>query len=355
MSAAAFAYFGCYTTRERNGRGEGISVRRIDPSSGAMTQIQLVRDLVNPSFLTLDRARRFLYSAHGDGEHATAFAIDRQTGRLEVLNQQATGGRNGVSLAVDPASRFLVLVNYSSETIAVLPINANGSLEPLCDLVRLAGEHGPHRTQQTSSHPHDIRFDRRGRFIVVPDKGLDRTFVFRLDSVSGKLLANDPPSVAARRGAAPRHVDFHPSKPACYVLNELDSTITTYHLDPERGTLEPLQVIPTLPPSFTGNNTTAEIAVAPSGRFVYASNRGHASIAIFTVDDGAGVLAPVGWESTQGKTPRFFALDPDGATLYVANQDSDTIVCFRVDPFRGLLTPTGQVIQTGSPSSIVFA
>jgi len=167
-------------------------------------------------------------------------------------------------------------------------------------------------------------------------------------------VANDPPAVTTRPGAGPRHVDFHPGQPYAYVINELDSTITTYRFDPMQGQLKPLQVIPTLPPSFTGNNTTSEIAVAPSGRFVYGSNRGHDSIVIFAVDEASGALAPVGWEPTQGKTPRFFALDPSGTFLYVANQDSDTIVCFRVDQATGKLLPTGHVVKTGSPSSIVF-
>jgi len=149
-------------------------------------------------------------------------------------------------------------------------------------------------------------------------------------------------------------VDFHPSKPYAYVINELDSTITTYRFDPTSGELRALQVITTLPPSFTGNNTTSEIAVAPSGRFVYGSNRGHDSIAIFAVDAGTGELTPVDWEPTQGKTPRFFALDPSGSYLYAANQDSDTIVCFRVDQGSGKLRSTGNVVKTGSPSTIVF-
>ncbi|MGH7354279.1 MAG: lactonase family protein [Candidatus Rokuibacteriota bacterium] len=353
QTAPTFAYVGCYTTKQRNARGEGIGVYRIDRASGDWTQVQLVRDLVNPSWLAFDRPKRFLYAAHGDGEHATAFAVDGQTGQLKPLNQQPTGGKNGVSTAVDPTNRFLVVGNYSSGTVAVLPINPDGSLGALRDLVSLSGTPGPHRAEQASAHPHDVPFDRAGRFVVVPDKGLDRVFVFRLDTASGKLVAGAPPSVATRPGAGPRHVDFHPSKAYAYVINELDSTITTYGLG-ATGELKPVQVVPTLPPSFTGNNTTSEIAVHPSGRFVYGSNRGHDSIAIFAVDELTGALTPVGWEPTQGKTPRFFALDPAGVVLYVANQDTDTIVFFRVDQSRGKLSPTGQVIKTGSPSSLVF-
>jgi len=349
-----FAYVGCYTTKERNARGEGINVYQIDAATGNWTHVQLLKDLPNPSFLAFDRQKRTLYSAHGDGGEASSYRVDAPTGRLASLNRQPTNGKNGVSLAVDATNRFLVLANYSSGSVTVLPIGADGSLSPLTDLHPLPGKPGPHRAEQASSHPHDVVFDPRLRFIVVPDKGLDADFVFRLDTATGKLQPVDPPSVASRPGAGPRHAAFHPTAPWLYVINELDSTITTFRFDQDRGKLEALQVITTLPPSFTGNSTTAEVAVSPSGRFVYRSNRGHDSFAIFAVDAATGVLAQVGWEPTQGKTPRFFAIEPSGTFLYAANQDSDTIVTFRVDQGTGKLAPTGQIVKTGSPSSIVF-
>jgi len=348
-----FAYVGCYSTKRRNGRGEGVTVHRIDAATGAWTQLQLVKTADNPSWLTFDRNQRFLYSAHGDGDVVTAFRVDDATGQLSLLGTQDAKGKNGVRLGVDASNRFVICANYASGTVAVLPIQADGSLGPLSDLAALPGKPGPHRTEQASSHPHDIVFDQRERFIVVPDKGLDATFVFSLDAASGKLVPAASPSAASRPGAGPRHAGFHPAKPYAYVLNELDSTITTYRFDGERGALTPLQVVATLPPSFTGHNVTSEIVVAASGRFVYASNRGHDSLAIFAVED-AGTLSPVGWEPTQGKTPRFFAIEPSGALLYAANMDSDTIVAFRVDAASGKLTPTGQIVKTGSPSSIVF-
>ena len=350
--AVVFAYVGCYTTSERRGRGEGINVYRLGPDG--WSHVQLVKGAPNPSWLGLDRRQRVLYAAHGDGEVVSAFRIDAETGGLEALGSEATGGKNGVRLAVDASNRFLVVANYSSGTVVVLPISADGSLRPLSDLAELRGTPGPHRTEQTTSHPHDIVFDPSGRFIIVPDKGLDAVFVFTLDATNGKLVAADPPSTPTRRGAGPRHADFHPSRPVAYVLNELDSTVTTYRLDAQRGALTPIQVITTLPSSFTGNNTTSEIAVAPSGRFVYASNRGHDSIGVLAVEEATGVLMPVAWQPTQGKTPRFFALEPPGERLHVANQDSDSIVSFAIDPTSGGLTPTGHVVATGSPSSIVF-
>jgi 6-phosphogluconolactonase (cycloisomerase 2 family) len=348
-----FAYVGAYTSKDRNGRGDGINVYRIDEASGAWSHVHRLGDLVNPSWLILDRRRPVLYSAHGEGHEATAFAIEPATGRLRVLNRQPTQGKNGVRLGIEAADRFLVCANYSSGTVAVLPIEAGGALGALRDLVPLTGKTGPHPTEQTSAHPHDIAFDPRGRFCLVPDKGLDAVFVFRVDG-GGKLVPGAPPSVATRPGAGPRHAAFHPTGPFAYVLNELDSTLTTYRFDTDTGALEPRQTITTLPPAFTGRNTTSEIAAAPSGRFVYASNRGHDSVVVFAVEQATGTLSAVGWAPTQGQTPRFIGLDPAGAMLYAANQDSDTIVAFRVDRQSGALTPTGHVVAVGSPSTIVF-
>ena len=349
---AMFAYVGCYTSKERNGHGEGISTYRIDAKSGEWTPEQVLKGAVNPSWLTVDRQRRCLYTAHGDGTETMAYSIDPDSGRLALLNRQPTKGRNGVRLGIDASNTFAVIANYASGTVAVLPIKADGALGAVTDVFTLRGKPGPHRTEQTSSHPHDVVFEPRGRFLVVPDKGFDATFVFRLDAARGKLVPAG--SVASRPGAGPRHADFHPLKPYLYQINELDSTITTFKIDIERSELNPLQTITTLPSGFTGTSTTAEIAVAPSGRFVYGSNRGHDSIAIFAVDDATGTLSSVGSESTQGRSPRFFALDPSGAFLYAANQNSDTIVAFSVDQPTGRLKPTGQVVKTGSPSSIVF-
>jgi len=347
------AYVGGYTSKDRDGRGDGINVYRVDEGSGAWSHVQRLGDLVNPSWLTLHRRRPVLYSAHGQEQEATAYSIDPGSGRLAVLNRQPTQGKNGVRLGIEASDRYLVCANYSSGTVAVLPIEPDGSLGALRDLVPLTGKTGPHPTEQTSAHPHDVAFDPRGRFCLIPDKGLDAIFVFRVDE-GGKLVPGAPASVAARPGAGPRHTGFHPTAPFAFVLNELDSTLTAYRFDAETGALEPRQTLTTLPPGWNGRNTTSEIAVAPSGRFVYASNRGHDSVVVFAVEPGTGALSPVAWEPTQGKTPRFIGLDPAGATLYAANQDSDTIVAFRVDRPSGTLTPSGTVVPVGSPSTIVF-
>ncbi|HKC07984.1 MAG TPA: lactonase family protein [Methylomirabilota bacterium] len=347
------AYVGGYTSKDRDGRSDGINIYRVDEGSGAWSHVQRLGDLVNPSWLTLDRRRPVLYSAHGQEQEATAYSIDPGSGRLAVLNRQPTQGKNGVRLGIEASDRYLVCANYSSGTVAVLPIEADGSLGALRDLVPLTGKTGPHPTEQTSAHPHDVAFDPRGRFCLIPDKGLDAIFVFRVDE-GGKLVPGAPASVATRPGAGPRHAGFHPTAPFAFVLNELDSTLTAYRFDAETGALEPHRTLTTRPPGWNGRNTTSEIAVAPSGRFVYASNRGHDSVVVFAVEPGTGALSPVAWEPTQGRTPRFIGLDPAGATLYVANQDSDTIVAFRVDRQSGTLTPTGNVVPVGSPSTIVF-
>ena len=349
-----FAYVGCYTTEGRNGRGKGIGVFHVDPATARWTPVQYVEGIVNPSFLCFDREKKFLYSVHGDMDYVSAFAIDPASGKLTQLNRETSGGTNPVHLAVDHSNQFLVVSNYTSGNVAVMPIKADGSLAPLTDLVNMVGTPGPHRTQQVTSHPHHNPFDPSGRFILIPDKGLDRIFVFRLDSKQGKLIAAGKPSVATREGAGPRHVDFHPRLPYVYAINELDSTITTYRYDRSRGEITPLQILPTLPSEYTGNNTTAEVWAHPSAHFVYGSNRGHDSIAIYFVDRGSGLLATVGWQSTQGRTPRFFGVDPTGTLLCAANENSDTIVNFRVNQSSGRLDPIGNPVSFGSPVTIVF-
>jgi 6-phosphogluconolactonase len=347
--APAFMYAGCFTTKER-GHGEGLAVYGLDATTGKWKLVQLLRDIVNPSYLAVDPRGRFLYSVQGVGTQATAFQIDQKTGQLTVLNHQSTGGKNPVHLAIDATNRFLSVANYDSGSLAILPINRDGSLGPVSDLASFSGFLNPNRRQV--SQPHHCPFDPSGRYIVVPDKGQDKVFSFRLDTTSGKLVASKP--VNARNNAGPRHAGFHPTKPYAYVLNEQDSSVTAYHFKPEQGGLEPFQILTTLPSGFTGNNTAAEISIAPSGRFLYSSNRGHDSIAIFSIDEATGGLTSVGWEPTQGKTPRFGGLDPTGTHYYAANEDTDTIVVFRVNQSTGRLAATGEILQDKSPVTIVF-
>ncbi len=354
-AGSTFVYVGCFTSEDRGASGEGINVYRVDPVSMDWEHVQLVPDLVNPSFLALDPAGRFLYSAHGDMDYATAYAIDATSGELTLVNRESTGGTNGVHLAVDPTNRFLVVSNYSSGSLAVLPINADGSLAPRSDLVELPGAPGPHPTQQTSSHPHQNPFDPDGRFMLVPDKGLDKVFVFSLDVESGSLVPADTPSIPTEPGAGPRHAEFHPARPYAYVLNELDSTVGVYEYDSLSGAMRRTQLLSTLPDDFSGNNTTAEIFAHPSGRFLYCSNRGHDSIVAYEIDQASGQLAALGWTPSGGERPRFFGLDPSATHLYACNELGHNIVAFAIDSASGSLSPTGKVVETGSPVTLVFS
>jgi 6-phosphogluconolactonase (cycloisomerase 2 family) len=350
-----FAYVGSFTSAQRYARGDGIHVYRVEAAAARWAHVQHVGNLVNPSFLVLRRDQRCLYSVHGDETYATAFSVDRQTGQLTVLNRAETGGRNGVHLAIDRAGRFLVVANYGSGSISVLPVRPDGSLTDAAQVIALPGQPGPHRVEQASSHPHEIVFDPAGRFVAAMDKGLDRIFVFAFDAATGKLTPTAQGSAVARPGSGPRHAAFHPTLPVLWVLHEIGSTVVTYYWDAERGHLRPAQTLPALPSDYTGENTSAEIAVSPDGRFVYCSNRGHDSVAVFSADPATGQLTSVEWVSSQGRTPRFIAFDPAHRFLYVANEQSDTIVPFRLDAGTGKLTPGGPSIPNASPATIAFA
>jgi len=348
-----FIYVGCRTTRERNARGDGINVYRVDAQTGRLSHLQLIDGLVNPSFLAISKRQDFLYCVHGDTDQASAFSIGAD-GRLSWLNSQSTHGHNPAHLAISPEGDFLVVSNHYGGSVVVLPVLPSGELGELCDLVLTEGPIGPHRVEQKGPKPHFNPFDPSGKLLVVPDKGLDRIFTYRFDSQLGKLLPTSCPFVATRKGAGPRHVAFHHGLPLVYSVNELDSTVGLYQFNSESGELLPQQVISALPDSYTGDNTAAEIEIDAAGRFLYASNRGSDSIAIFSIDPQSGWLTLQSVTPTRGRTPRFFTLSPSGQSMYVANEDSDTIVVFSVNPTTGELTPTGEVIETGSPVCMVF-
>ncbi|WP_063726925.1 lactonase family protein [Streptomyces sp. RTd22] len=362
------AYVGSRTTPARNGQGKGIEVYDVGPGApGAhrWTLLQTV-ELDNPTFLAVDHTRRYLYAVHGDLGHVSAFRIEPGTGRLGDLGSQETGGRNPAHLAVDPSNRFLVVANHSSGSVASLPLREDGRLGPVTDLLLLPGEPGPHRAEQTGAKPHHVPFAPDGRFLAVPDKGLDRVFTLALDAMSGKLSFGPVPHTATREMAGPRHICFHPTLPYAYTIDELRSTVTTYRWDAVRGALEGVQTLPSTPPSAAGDSRGGEIAVSPDGRFVYASNRGGAgdgtpggpepdTIGVFAVSAADGTLRPVEWQSTGGIRPRFFCFGPDGRRLFAANERSHTITTFDVDADSGALRPSGGALATGSPVCIVFS
>jgi 6-phosphogluconolactonase len=350
---ARFAYVGSFATSTRGAHGEGLSVYAIDAATGRWARVQLLSSVVNPGYLALHPRRPVLYAVQPVANEVSAFAVDDRTGELTFINRHPSGGDDPSHVAIDPAGRFLVVANYVAGTVEVLPVNADGSLGVPTDVVATKGEPGPHRTEQPGPHPHQCAFEPGGRFFVVPDKGFDRLFVFRIDGAKGTLVPADPPFTRTRSGAGPRHIAFHPSRPYAWVMNELDSTVAAYRFG-QTATLEAIQIVPSLPPIFTGNNTGAAIVVSPSGRFVYVSNRGHDSVGIFRVDESSGMLSPVGWEPTKGSTPRFIGLNPGGTRLFAANQRSDSIVEFSVNQTTGALTATGQVVNANTPVCVVF-
>ncbi len=346
-----FAYIGSRTTRERNARGDGITVCRV-ADDGVLTSVQVVGDLANPSFLALNRRGDRLYSVHGDGESCSVFAVDHDSGTLSKLQTQSCEGRNPVHLALDPSEQHLVVSNHLTGMLVVLPVQADGMLGPVEQHVPLPGTPGPHRHEQPFSKPRFNPFDPTGRFVVVPDKGLDRLFVFRFEG--GRLAPAAQPHVDTREGAGPRHVAFHPSAAWMYAVNELDSTVTAYRFDASSGALSPLQWVPLLPDTYTSNSRAAEIAVSADGRTLYASNRGCDSIEVFAIDQQSGRLTHRQSCPTEGRTPRFFALHPGAPLLYALNEDSHSINTFKVDAADGRLSPAGSALRCSSPVCMVF-
>jgi 6-phosphogluconolactonase (cycloisomerase 2 family) len=315
----------------------------------------LVENLVNPSFLSFDREQRFLYAIHGDLSEISAFQIDRESGTLTMINQQSTGGKNPVALVADQTNKFMIVANYATASLALLPIRQDGGLDTLVQLLQLPGTGGPNKVEQTGSHPHHVVYDPAGRFLIVPDKGVDRIFTVEFDQTRPLLKLTEPGFVATRPGAGPRHASFHPSLPFVYVNYELDSSLSVNRYDRATGVVTPVQIVPSTPDTFVGANTSAEVEVHPSGRFVYLSNRGSDLIGAFEIDAASGRVSPKGWTSSGGRGPRFMKIDPSGTLLHAANELTDTIVTFKIDPESGSLSPTGHVIETGSPTCVAFA
>jgi 6-phosphogluconolactonase len=359
IEAPIYAYIGTFTRMPPHPRGgaEGIHVCRLDSATGAFTLLQEVTGVDSPSFVALHPNGGFLYAVNAVPEHdgrpggsVSAFAIDPATGHLTPLNRQPAHGAGPCHVSVDPSGRWALAASYGSGSVVVLPIRSDGSLGPASDVVQHAGA-SVHERQQ-GPHAHSLTLDPAGRFALVCDLGLDQVLVYRLDAERGRLIANEPPCARTAPGAGPRHLDFHPTGRFVYVLGEITSTLTAYAYDGAAGTLRELQSLSTLPAGWSGQNSTADVHVHPNGRFVYASNRGHDSLAIFAIDPAAGTLSPLGHESTRGRTPRNFAIDRGGAFLFAANQDSDTIVTFALDGETGRLAPAGPVIELATPVCI---
>jgi 6-phosphogluconolactonase len=355
---ANLVYVGTYTDP---GRSEGIYVFARDPGSGRLEPRHTVREVVNPSFLAFDPRERFLFAVNETKSYegkeqgaVSSFALDPSSGDLTFLSRQPTGGGDPCHLGTDPTGRYLFVANHEHGNVAVLPVGEDGRLGPMTDLRQHEGS-GPGPTQQ-GPHAHFVTTDPTGRFVMVVDKGIDRVMVYRLDAAAGKLVPNDPPHGQLHAGAAPRHIAFHPNGRFAYVNGEADMTVTAFAYDGGRGAFEELHHLPTLPEGASGGRfSTAQIVIEPSGRYVYVSNRGHDTIAIFAIDQASGRLRALGHEPTGGRTPRNFNVEPSGEYLYAANQNSDTIVQFRIDRASGQLARTGEVTPVGSPVCILFS
>jgi len=350
-------YVGTYT----DGGSRGIYRFELDPASGALTDPVLAVEAENPSFLALHPGGRVLYAVNEIGSFGgaktgavSAFAIDAATGSLTRLGQQASGGADPCHLVVDRGGRNLLVANYTGGTVAVLPLDGKGRPSPASAVRQQVGT-GPDRERQEAAHAHAIVLDPAERFALAADLGADRIFVYRYGAASGTLEPNDPGAAPLDPGSGPRHLAWHASGEYLYAIDELRSTVTALRYDAKRGVLEPFQTITTLPAGFSGKNKAAEIAVSPDGRFLYASNRGDDSLAMFGIDAASGALVPAGRFPTGGRSPRHFAIDPSGRWLLAANQDSDSITLFRLDAATGRPARVGQPLPIGKPVCLLFA
>jgi 6-phosphogluconolactonase len=354
-------YVGTYTNNE----SKGIYLYKLTEDLEAsrnqtLVPIGLVAEVNSPSFLEIDPERRILFAVNETSDFGgqssgavSAYSIDSENGKLTLLNQQPSMGAGPCHLVLDRQRRYVLVANYGSGNVAVLPVGSDGRLGEASDVHQHAGKSvNPQR--QEGPHAHCVTFDPAGRFLFVCDLGLDKVMIYRYDAEQGKLIPNDPAFATVKPGAGPRHMAFRPDGRFAYVINELDSTITAFSYDGDNGKLSEVQTVSTLPASFAGSNTTAEIAVHPSGGYLYGSNRGHDSVVLFEIDERSGKLTYIEQQSTGGKTPRHFELDRQGKNLIVANQNTNTLLVCRIDEGSGRLKPSGDLVDAPSPVCVKF-
>jgi 6-phosphogluconolactonase len=349
-------YIGTYTEKG----SKGIYACRFDPATDHLYSMGMAAETADPSFLAIDPGHRYLYAVNEVSEYqghssggVSAFAITPGTAKLTFLNEVASGGSGPCHLAVDNTGKYVLVANYGGGSLAAFPILSDGHLGKATAFIQHKGASvNPQR--QEGPHVHSVYMSPDNRFVISADLGLDEVFVYRFDAAKGTLAPNIPPSATVASGAGPRHFAFSPNAKFGYVIDELQSTITPFGYEAAKGALDVLQPVSTLPDDFKGESTAAEVAMHPSGKFLYASNRGLDTIAVFAVNSKKGTLTLQAEVPTLGKTPRSFTIDPSGRYLFVANQDSDSVVQFRINPITGLLSPTGQVLQAPSPVCVTF-
>jgi 6-phosphogluconolactonase len=334
---------------------KNIEAFRLDLATGALTPIGLAAEIEHPSFLALAPNHRVLY-AISEGRNAaastlSAFAIDAASGKLALLNQQPAGGAGPCYVEVDAAGKNALIANYNSGSFAVFPLAGNGGLQPMSAFMQDQGS-SVNPSRQKGPHGHCLVAGPGDKFAFGCDLGLDKVMIFKFDPGHGTLVPSQPPFAQVKPGAGPRHIAFHPNGRWAFVINEMGSTLTVFACDASAGALREVQTISTLPPGFSGQNTGAEVAAHPSGKFVYGSNRGDDSIAVFGCDAASGRLSFLQRVPTGGKTPRQFEIDPTGRYLLAANQDSNTIVVFRIDAASGQLQPAGSQAPSDNPMCV---
>ena len=361
---ARFVYVGTYTFPgtapggTHQSQAKGVYVFRMNPSNGGLTLLQTA-EIANPSYLALDPTLQHLYSVNEMTDGAvSAFAINQTNGTLTFLNMMPTNGQDTTHLSVQPSGQYLFAASYTSGNFQVFPINSDGSIGDMTDNFQSVGNGtGPNPARQEGPHAHQILTDLDGNHVFGVDLGADKVNVWNLDPSTGVLNPNTVPFAGIASGSGPRHMAFHPDRQHAYVLSELVSAVTVFSYDPVRAAFIWQQTISALPADFTGTSTAAEIRIHPSGRFLYTTNRGHNSVAMFEIEQETGELEVIGWESTRGEWPRGMNIDPSGTFLYAANQNTDDIAVFRIQSTSGKLrfstlvnTPTPVDVEFGPPS-----
>ncbi len=355
-SASEKFYIGSYTDNAE----QGISTGNLDPTNGDIKSIDVCKNVQNPSFLIFGHQRKFLYSVNEtdnfEGKKSgsvSAFKIDENSGRLNLLNSQPSLGANPCHITTDRSGKFILVANYTGGNVAVLPVSADGKLGAPVDMVQHSGK-GPNLSRQETAHAHSSNFSPDNRFVFVCDLGMDKIMVYRFNEKTGKLTPADHRFFATAPGAGPRHLTFTKEGDKAFVVNELNSTLTYLRYDAANGILTELQTISTLPVDFTGDNTCADVHIHPNGLFVYASNRGHDSIAVFSINSSSGKIKLIQNQPIKGKTPRNFAIHSSGRFLIAANQNSNSITVFSINPDSGRLSDTGKSIQVNKPVCILL-
>lgn len=368
MTDTDLVYVGTYsepilfgTGQVLEGRGKGIYAYRFDRECGALEPVGITEGVRNASYLAFDPARAFLYCVNEFKEYegmasgaVSAYRIDRESGALSHLNTVASHGTDPCHLIVDKTGRNVLVANFASGSVCVLPIAADGSLRGASCVVQHEGSSvDPKR--QAGPHAHAVELSADNRFAFVPELGADKVMIYAFDAEAGTIAPNPAqPEISVAPGAGPRQLVMHPNGRFAYLINELNSTMTAYGYNAATGALTELQTLPTLPDDFAGHSSCAEVQIAPSGRFLYGSNRGSDTLVIYALDAHTGTMRRVGHESTRGMIPRNFEVHPSGRFLAAANQDTHNVIVFRIDEETGRLTPTGSVVEAGTPICVRF-